>query len=241
MTTRIATLAAVLAVASALAASGCDANGAGADSESTLTAAAVSAVVIAGNQDQPGSLVVDDSYVYFLAFGDAVTHGSVRRVPKLGGRVTILADGESIPGTLVADATRLYWTSNNYEGSHNGAVRSVAKSGGRVTSLASGLSSARGLTADANRLYFATDEYIVALSKLGGVPVPLAAARCVNAGASDSTTIYWSENCVMFPPQGVFAVSKLGGVAVKLSNDAPGALLADGANVYWVDAGLVKA
>src|SRR5205807_2881420 len=67
------------------------------------------AVVLAGGQDQPAALVVDDSYVYFAISGDAVAHGSIRRVSKFGGAVTVLADGESGPGFLVADATRRYW------------------------------------------------------------------------------------------------------------------------------------
>jgi hypothetical protein len=230
-TTRIATMLMLLAAA------GCD----GATAVDETSAALLPATAIAINQDQPGSLVVDDTYVYFAVYGDAVGHGSIRRVLKNGGPVITLADGESGPGFLVADATRIYWTTNDYSVQNSGAVRSVAKSGGRATSLASGLSSARGLTADANTLYFATNDNIVALSKLGGVPVPLAPAQCVNAAASDATTIYWTENCVLVPPQGIFAVSKIGGVAVKLSNDAPGTILADSAGTYWVDNGLVKA
>jgi hypothetical protein len=220
-----------------LAAAGCD----GSTAIDETSTALKPATAIAIGQDQPGSLVVDDSYVYFAVYGDAVGHGSIRRVPKLGGPVTVLASGESGPGFLVADASRIYWTTNDYSVPNSGAVRSIAKTGGRATTLASGLSSARGLTADASKLYFAVDDYIVALSKLGGVPVPLTSARCVNAAASDSTTIYWTENCVLFPPQGVFAVSKFGGAAVKLSNDAPGNLLADGSAIYWVETGVVKA
>src|SRR4051812_48390043 len=92
------------------AAAGCD----GTQPIDETSAALVPATPIAIGQDQPGSMVVDDSYVYFTVYGDAVGHGSVRRVPKRGGAVTILADGESGPGFLTADATRLYWTNNDY-------------------------------------------------------------------------------------------------------------------------------
>jgi hypothetical protein len=203
--------------------------------------ATATAVVLAGNQDQPGALALDDGYVYFAVYGDAANHGAIRRVAKGGGAVTTLADGEFVPGSLVVDATRVYWTSNDPDHSSSGAIRAVDKAGGTPISLASGLSSARALTADDAALYFATEKAIVALSKSGGVSWPLAAATCVNATASDSTTIYWTENCVFFPPQGIFAVSKLGGVPVVVSTDAPGTLGADGAFVYWVADGVVEA
>jgi len=203
--------------------------------------AAPSAVVIASNQDQPGAIALDDRYVYFAVYGDAAGHGAIRRVAKAGGAVTTLADGEFVPGSLAVDATRVYWTSNDPDHSSSGAIRAVAKDGGQPVSLASGLSSARALTADAANLYFATDKSIVALSKAGGVPWPLATATCVQASASDATNIYWTENCVLFPPQGIFAVSKLGGIPVVVSTDAPGALGADGAFVYWVGNGVVEA
>jgi hypothetical protein len=206
-----------------------------------VAAATTAAVVIASNQDQPGALALDDDYVYFAVYGDDVAHGAIKRVGKSGGAVTTLADGEVGPGSLAVDATRVYWTSNDPSKTSAGAIRAVAKTGGTAVSLTSGLSSARALTSDAATLYFATDKAIVALSKAGGVPWPLAAATCVNASASDATTIYWTENCVLFPPQGIFAVSKLGGLPVVVSTDAPGALGADGAFVYWVEGGVVEA
>ncbi|MGZ3406411.1 MAG: hypothetical protein ACXVAN_08195, partial [Polyangia bacterium] len=213
-----------------------------ASSGSDESSAALGApIVLAADQDQPGSIAVDDSYVYFADYGDEVGHGSIRRVKKTGGAVTVLAANESGPGSLVVDGARVYWTSDDYQQQSAGAIRAVAKAGGRPVSLASGLSSARALVADAYTLYFATDDAIVALSKSGGLPVPLSAAKCVNAAAQDSTTVYWTENCVLFPPQGVFAVSKLGGLPVVVSTDATGGLFADGVYVYWLADGLVKA
>jgi len=206
-----------------------------------IAAATGGAVVLAGNQDQPGAIALDDSYVYFAVYGDDAAHGAIRRVAKTGGAVTTLADGEFVPGSLAVDATRVYWTANDPSQSLSGAIRAVKKTGGTPVSLASGLSSARALTSDATTLYFATDKSIVGLSKAGGVPWPIAAATCVQASASDSTTIYWTENCVLFPPQGIFAVSKLGGLPVVVSTDAPGTLGADGAFVYWVADGVVEA
>jgi hypothetical protein len=226
------------AVLVSLLAAGCGGiAGSGSDESSAALGAPI---VLAANQDQPGPITVDDSYVYFADYGDDAGHGSIRRVKKTGGAVTILAANEYVPGNLVVDGARVYWTSNDGQRQAAGAIRAVAKAGGRPLSLASGLSSARALVADAYTLYFATDDAIVALSKSGGLPLPLAAARCVNSAAQDSTTVYWTENCVLLPPQGVFAVGKLGGLAVKISNDSTGGIVADGANVYWIADGLVK-
>jgi hypothetical protein len=227
-----------LGVAGALLLAGC---GGVVDDGAETSAALGVPVVLAANQDQPGPIAVDDSYVYFSDYGDDAGHGSIRRVKKSGGAVTVLAAGEFVPGNLVVDGTRVYWTSNDGQRAHAGAIRAVAKAGGQPVSLASGLSSARALVADAYTLYFATDDAIVALSKSGGVPLPLSAARCVNAAAQDSTTVYWTENCVITPPQGVFAVSKLGGLPVVVSTDSTGGLFADGAFVYWIADGVVKA
>lgn len=218
-------------------AAGCSRPPAAADTAAALAAP----TVIATGIDQPGSLAVDDGYVYFAAYGDEAAHGSIRRVARSGGPVTVLADGESVPGNVVVDGTRVYWTSNDGQRSNAGAIRAVAKSGGRPVSLVSGLTTARALVADAYTLYFADDAHILALSKSGGVAVPLSPARCTNAMAADSTTIYWAENCVLVPPAGILAVSKLGGLPVVVSATGPGSLFADGAFVYWIDRGVVEA
>ncbi len=230
MNARIAAFALVVAA-------GCSTPGATGESSAGLS----TPVALATGLDQPGSIAVDANDVYFSTFGDAADHGSIRRVPKSGGPVTVLADGEHVPFNLVVDGTRVYWTANDDSVSSGGAIRAVAKSGGRAVSLASGLSRARTLVADASSLSFADDAHVNALSKAGGVPVPLLAATCTNAMAQDATTLYWSESCVLFPPQGIFAVSTLGGLPVVVSVAAPGTLLADGAFVYWIDRGVVEA
>ncbi len=221
----------------ALAAAGCGAAAASGESAAALAAP----TLLAGGLDQPGSLALDDEYVYFATYGDDAAHGSIRRVAKAGGAVTVLADGEFVPGNLVVDASRVYWTANDSSRTDGGAIRAVAPSGGAPVSLASGLSMARALVADAYTLYFADDASVLALAKAGGVPVPLAPARCTSAMAQDSTTIYWAENCVLFPPQGIFAVSKPSGLPVVVSAVGPGTLFADGGFVYWIDRGVVEA
>src|SRR5881409_880220 len=74
------------------------------NSNSDENSAALGApILLATNQDQPGSIAVDDTYVYFVAYGDDAGHGAIKRVKKTGGSVTILASNEFVPGNLVVD------------------------------------------------------------------------------------------------------------------------------------------
>src|SRR5206468_448708 len=105
------------------------------NSNSDENSAALGApILLATNQDQPGSIAVDDTYVYFVAYGDDAGHGAIKRVKKTGGAVTVLASNEFVPGNLVVDGTRVYWTSNDGQRNSAGAIRAVAKSGGAVVS-----------------------------------------------------------------------------------------------------------
>lgn len=204
-----------------------------------VAAALAPAALLAAHQIQPANIAVDSSYVYFIDAGDAADRGSIRRVSKRGGAVTVLASGESEPGSLAVDGSTLYWSANTPDGV--GAIRAVAKRGGTAYSMAGNLQGAFALASDDYNLYFATRGLIMRLSKFGGVPIALAAARCVNASVVDVSSVYWVENCVITPPAGIFTVSKLfGGLALPVSSDAPGALAVDASNLYWVDNGLTR-
>lgn len=61
---------------------------------------------LATNQPAPVGIVVDERFVYFA---DA---GSVRRVPRAGGAVEILADEGRGITSLAVDSCAVYWTSD---------------------------------------------------------------------------------------------------------------------------------
>lgn len=222
-------------VALAVAAVGCAGAPAG---EAESQAALGSAVVLASGQPQPFEVAVDETYVYFVDSGTAQDDGSVRRVAKTGGAVEILAAHEAVPQGLVVDDSTVYWTAGGNGAA--GTVRAWSKTTKKVSSLVGDLKEARALTADAYNLYFYDDGFMYRLSKLGGLPVPVAAATCVVTSANDFASVYWVENCVLFPPEGIFAAAKTGSLPVAFSIDAPGALFVDSSNVYWVAGSQVK-
>jgi hypothetical protein len=69
--------------------------------------------------DSPGPLATDATAVYFVG----KTDGSIRKVPKSGGPVVILAKGQPAPRAIAVDETRVYFTNAG----PNGNVLWVAK------------------------------------------------------------------------------------------------------------------
>ncbi len=68
--------------------------------------------------DRAEDLALDDSFVYY----GVATAGEVRRVPKQGGAVEVLATGQNYPYDVAVDEVAVYWLA--YE---DGAIRKVAK------------------------------------------------------------------------------------------------------------------
>jgi hypothetical protein len=208
--------------------SGCD----GARVEQTgapLQAAAP--VVLASGQAQPENLVVDDASLYWSVAGSAAMDGAIMTVPKSGGAPVLLASGQNVPFGIAVDDSSVYWA--NFAAGGQGEIMKVGKRGGTPVTLAGGLDAPRGVVVDAFNVYFLTTSAVMAVSKAGGVAIPIAATGCGNALIGDETSLYWVVNCVMFPPQGIAKVSKLGGVPVFLSTEAPGALAVDATSLYF--------
>jgi hypothetical protein len=62
----------------------------------------------------PVRVAVDDRFVYFTNEGD----GTVRRVPKRGGRVEVLARNQEQQEQMTLDAKYLYWATRTPSGEH---------------------------------------------------------------------------------------------------------------------------
>jgi hypothetical protein len=63
----------------------------------------------------PGSsytngIAVDDTYVYWTALGDGVSHGAIERAPKTGGPAQALALAEARPMGIAVDDGYVYWS-----------------------------------------------------------------------------------------------------------------------------------
>jgi hypothetical protein len=81
------------------------------------------AMTIASGQASPESIVVDDTYVYWV---NSVQGGAVSRAPKSGaGTVEILATSQKRPYSVTQDCNTIYWTNQNDFGT--GQIMKVVK------------------------------------------------------------------------------------------------------------------
>ncbi len=80
--------------------------------------------------------VLDESSLYWTVAGAG---GEVRRAPKSGGPVTVLASGLNNPNNLKIDGTFAYWAARGNGGASEGAIQAVPLTGGPVITLATGL------------------------------------------------------------------------------------------------------
>lgn len=124
-----------------------------------LTSDALKRVPVGGNapetlaeamDGQYGALVTDAEQVYWTNYADV---GSVQRVPKAGGEVVTLAEGDAYPAGLVLQAGVLYWSAFS-----NDRIGSVPAAGGEATVFADAQPSPRlGIAATDTHLYWMTE------------------------------------------------------------------------------------
>ena len=74
-----------------------------------------SVTTLASGQNDPGSLVVDGTHVYWVTTAVPSYDGTVNEVPLGGGSVTTLASGQNDPSSLAVDGTHVYWAHSNYQ------------------------------------------------------------------------------------------------------------------------------
>jgi hypothetical protein len=68
------------------------------------------ATVVASNQDEPGTIVVDGSAVYWT------NSTAIMKADLDGSRLTVVASEQSRAGEIVVDATSVYWTTGGKDG-----------------------------------------------------------------------------------------------------------------------------
>jgi hypothetical protein len=109
--------------------------------------------IIAGGVHTPTYIAVDGAYAYF----SSISTGDIQRAPLAGGKVEPVALGESSPGHLRLDSTRLYWNQNF------GSLRAVTLDGGMPVTLVQG-----GLTAitiDEASIYYVNGSNLFRIAK----------------------------------------------------------------------------
>ena len=78
------------------------------------------------------ALAIDDAYVYVAVAGTkdvGFRDGVIRRVPKAGGAIEVLAENQ-VANALFVDATHVYWTVAGDSSNPSGAVFRMPKKGG---------------------------------------------------------------------------------------------------------------
>lgn len=173
---------------------------------------------LAGGVSTPAHLALDETDVYFTRLAiTAEDDAAVLRVPKGGGKVTVLAHAppETRPTSLALDGDHVYFTVDGRRSSQ-GVVQRVAKAGGEVETLASQLDQPGSIAVDATDVFFIVarrdnqPSELVRLPKAGGAQVVL--AKALGPGlALDATHVFFVGK------EGVYRVAKVGGEARRLA------------------------
>jgi hypothetical protein len=193
------------------------------------TTAGIWRVALAGGApqkivDTPADLAiaVDDAYVYWADRGTANEHAtSLNRAPKAGGPPEVLYAGTdvfrgAIDGSLVVDATNVYWVSTVAAG----VVATIPKTGGPPSTLVSGLVCPYTLRKDGDAVFYANAVIACGPSQLprrtidrassagAGTPTDLDIEHQGMQGefAIDARNIYWTGGAV--GQSGVWCVAR---------------------------------
>ena len=214
--------------------------GAGGDSTSAAGggggAGGRSILVLYEGQENPLSLAVDDTHVYWTTSNDFTQpDGQVRRASKNGGDIEDLKTGQTAPSSLSLNGESAYWFTT-VEG--NATIHRATKSTGDSQPFFASLEAMLGLAASDQALYW-TDltNAIWRMSVNGASVVPIVLDQNnPSAVTVDATGIFWlNAGHVTMGDGEIMRADLLGANAGLLAGgqEYPLAIATDAANVYW--------
>jgi hypothetical protein len=179
----------------------------------------------------PLSLALDGDEVWFTDHNA----GTISRVAKSGGAVTVVAQDQVGAWDIAIDATHAYWTraSNSSSEPSSNSVSRVSKSGGTVEVLGTGISSARRLALDDDAVYVSAmhGRAVDRVPKAGGEVVDLATPSWPHDVVVVGDEICWTS---WTADGGIGCVARAGGTARTLVTvERPRGLATDGTGLYF--------
>lgn len=207
--------------------------------------------VLASGLNQPSSLAIDSTWVYWTDEGAAITGGGnfpgdVSKVLLDGGGLTVLASGLTVPNSLAINASGLYWLSpgtyvNNYT---DGALLSVQFDGGGLTTLAAGLSSPCDLALTATEVYWVNCAGgAVKQAQLDGGGIASVAGSDWPTGITVDLNgnVYWTDLGGAVSGGFPFGTISVGKTLLVLDQQEIHAIAVDSTSLYWLDLGTQEA
>lgn len=182
---------------------------------------------------QSADIVSDGARIFWA---DA-THSEIRSATVDGADVRIVAAEQNQAGSLVVDATYLYWA--NFES--NGRINRTPREGtvAPVEALVSDVPSPHSLVVTATHVYWADGQYLegrIMRTPLAGGPAETLASSYVPGGlAVDDKYVYWGSRARV---DAVVQRVPLAGGAVTVVADQQGqplSLAVDATHLYWVN------
>lgn len=179
----------------------------------------------------PTFIVLDASSMY-----TTTNTGDVERIPKPGSSFATLISGESNPGGIAIDATRIYWTETV---AGTGAVRACSlPSCTSVVTLVGNQDQPSAIAVDATGVYWTTTTAVWGAALDGSNAHVLAANEqpsCCGIAVRDGD-VYWTDD---LDPGRVLKLAKSGGSPIELATDQHNAatVTVDATYAYWTTRG----